>query len=53
MKDRHFCATCKNFKIIKEIGKKPRYLCTRLKYETKPKFKFKCWEDRGLPRTDK
>ncbi|WP_167553219.1 hypothetical protein [Evansella clarkii] len=43
MKDYHFCATCINFETYKADGK-TRYRCKRLGYETKPDYKFNCWE---------
>ena len=39
----HACSTCVNFLAIKkDIGM--RYFCDRLGYETKPNYKFNCWE---------
>lgn len=42
MKDFHCCATCIHFQIIK-AEKKLKYVCSRLKNETKPNYKFNCW----------
>jgi hypothetical protein len=37
------CATCIHFQAVR-IDKKMTYLCSRLKYETKPSYTFQCWE---------
>ncbi|WP_253702039.1 hypothetical protein [Bacillus sp. FJAT-27445] len=42
MKDFHCCATCQHFRAEKKI-EGMKYFCTRLGYETKPKYKFNCW----------
>ncbi|PPA71219.1 hypothetical protein [Jeotgalibacillus proteolyticus] len=42
-KDFHACATCIHFEADKkESGM--LYRCSRLGYETKPEYKFSCWE---------
>ncbi|MCU9594904.1 hypothetical protein OEV82_10690 [Caldibacillus thermolactis] len=42
MKDYHCCATCIHFGIEKtEEGINTK--CTRLGYDTNPKYKFNCW----------
>ncbi|OZM57467.1 hypothetical protein CIB95_08415 [Lottiidibacillus patelloidae] len=38
----HCCATCQHFVVVKE-NRKTSYYCSRLKYETKPKYQFSCW----------
>ncbi|KKB38507.1 hypothetical protein [Bacillus thermotolerans] len=38
----HACATCRHFQPVKE-KKGMRYLCSRLQYETKPDYQFRCW----------
>ncbi|WP_230494754.1 hypothetical protein [Pseudoneobacillus rhizosphaerae] len=42
MKDFHCCATCEHFRALKSVGSM-NYLCSRLGFETKPKFQFNCW----------
>jgi hypothetical protein len=42
MKDFHCCATCENFRVVKE-NKKISYSCSRLGFDTKPNYKFNCW----------
>jgi hypothetical protein len=39
----HRCATCVHFVIHKEGGR-TQYKCSRLGYETHPKYKFHCWK---------
>ena len=39
----HACATCIHYKVIKE-DKKITYQCSRLGYETNPKYQFHCWQ---------
>ncbi|MFC3884877.1 hypothetical protein ACFOU2_15950 [Bacillus songklensis] len=42
MKRFHCCATCIHFKPVKtERGM--TYFCSRLGYETDPKYQFNCW----------
>lgn len=42
MKDYHCCAACQHFKAErKQQGM--IYTCSRLGYETKPNYKFNCW----------
>ncbi|MFC0189620.1 hypothetical protein ACFFJY_15045 [Fictibacillus aquaticus] len=43
MTDFHCCATCVNF-LAQKTPAGMRYYCVRLKYETKPQYKFNCWE---------
>ncbi len=43
MKDFHFCASCVHFETLKKKGS-ILYRCSRLGYETKPDYKFNCWE---------
>ncbi|KAB7709239.1 hypothetical protein F9802_02190 [Bacillus aerolatus] len=44
MKNRfHACATCRHFQPVKQ-EKGMRYFCSRLQYETKPNYKFNCWD---------
>lgn len=39
----HCCAACRHFQALKnERGM--TYICSRLGYETKPSYKFNCWE---------
>ncbi|WP_413465948.1 hypothetical protein [Metabacillus litoralis] len=38
----HVCATCIHFQAERK-GKRMVYTCSRLKYETKPSYKFECW----------
>lgn len=38
----HCCATCKHFRV--EKNSKTTYSCSRLGYETNPKYKFNCWD---------
>lgn len=42
MKDFHCCATCIHFEVTKIEGK-INYRCSRLGYDTDPKYKFNCW----------
>lgn len=44
MKDYHCCATCENFKVNKLDGARTKYTCKRLGFETKPNYKFDCWQ---------
>jgi CO dehydrogenase/acetyl-CoA synthase delta subunit len=39
----HCCASCINFKAEK-TSQGMRYECVRLGYETKPIYRFDCWE---------
>ncbi|MEJ8547494.1 hypothetical protein [Brevibacillus borstelensis] len=39
----HCCATCVHFRVEKGAGGIV-YRCTRLTYETKPSYRFPCWE---------
>ncbi|KMJ60492.1 hypothetical protein AB685_02175 [Bacillus sp. LL01] len=39
----HACATCKHYQVIK-LERGTVYRCSRLGYETKPHFKFNCWQ---------
>ncbi|NHM32706.1 hypothetical protein [Neobacillus terrae] len=43
MKDFHCCATCKNF-LAKRENNRMTYSCVRLGFETKPDYKFNCWD---------
>jgi hypothetical protein len=43
MKDFKCCATCENFIILKD-NRTVKYFCGRLNFETKPKYKFDCWD---------
>lgn len=42
-KNYRVCATCIHFEAMR-IEKKMIYLCSRLKYETKPSYSFQCWD---------
>ena len=39
----HHCASCRHFGFRQE-GEKNIPFCTRLGYDTKPKFQFDCWD---------
>ncbi len=39
----HACATCQHYQVIK-LDSHTIYRCSRLGYETKPHFKFNCWQ---------
>ncbi|KHF41769.1 hypothetical protein [Halalkalibacter okhensis] len=39
----HCCATCTHFGAEKKAGRM-QYHCVRLGFETKPVYKFNCWE---------
>ncbi|CAM3892956.1 hypothetical protein D1970_13815 [Mesobacillus zeae] len=39
----HACATCVNFCSVRD-ERGVQYYCSRLGYETKPDYKFNCWE---------
>lgn len=41
----HCCATCKHFSAVK-TEKGMRYTCIRLGFETRPEYKFDCWNPR-------
>ncbi|MGR6898911.1 hypothetical protein [Rummeliibacillus sp. BSL5] len=43
MKDFHCCATCQYFK-AERVAEGMKYYCSRLGYETKPAYKFDCWD---------
>ncbi|MBM7693421.1 hypothetical protein JOC77_002861 [Peribacillus deserti] len=43
MKKFHCCASCIHFKPIREDSGM-RYFCSRLGYETNPKYQFDCWK---------
>lgn len=50
VKDYHCCATCQHFQVYRtEQG--PKATCLRLGYETKPSYKFHCWNPRPDIRT--
>lgn len=38
----HCCATCVHFKV--EKNPRTTYRCSRLGYDTNPKYKFNCWD---------
>ncbi|WP_180954167.1 hypothetical protein [Bacillus sp. M6-12] len=38
----HCCASCAHYRVVKEAGKKA-FLCSRLGFETMPKYQFNCW----------
>lgn len=38
----HACASCIHFQSEKGLDGM-KYVCSRLKYETKPEYKFNCW----------
>ncbi|RID82172.1 hypothetical protein D1953_18630 [Peribacillus asahii] len=38
----HCCATCEHFR-SERVDDKMRYYCSRLRYETHPKYQFNCW----------
>ncbi len=42
-KDVHFCATCRWI----EHRAPKTYVCTRLGYQTQPRWKFRCWTPRA------
>nr|WP_236784376.1 hypothetical protein [Alteribacter salitolerans] len=46
MKDYHCCATCSHFQVIKIPGR-VYYKCRRLGFETRPDYKFNCWEPKA------
>ncbi|TYS74834.1 hypothetical protein FZC75_02940 [Sutcliffiella horikoshii] len=39
----HACATCKHYQVIK-LDTHSIYRCSRLGFETKPHYKFDCWQ---------
>ncbi|MBP0727012.1 hypothetical protein J5Y03_17780 [Bacillus sp. RG28] len=39
----HVCATCVHF-LAKRTDAKMTYICSRLGFETKTSYSFKCWE---------
>ncbi|MCF6137258.1 hypothetical protein L2716_05895 [Alkalihalobacillus berkeleyi] len=39
----HCCATCTHFQTNK-TQQGMTYFCSRLRYETKPDYRFNCWE---------
>ncbi|MFS0823029.1 hypothetical protein [Bacillus sp. 1P02SD] len=39
----HACATCMNFAAERKNGIMT-YRCVRLGYDTKPEYRFNCWE---------
>lgn len=39
----HCCATCRHFGFREAGGEKQPY-CTRLGYDTQPKYQFNCWQ---------
>ncbi len=46
MEDRHCCATCIHIAAERSQDGSHRFRCTRLGYETKPRWRFACWEER-------
>ncbi len=44
-RDVHFCATCYHIKPIHKANR-VHFMCSRLGYETQPKWKFNCWTPR-------
>ncbi|PYZ98265.1 hypothetical protein CR205_06620 [Alteribacter lacisalsi] len=45
MKNFHCCATCIHFEVVKRLGS-TRYRCRRLGFETRPHYRFDCWDPR-------
>nr|WP_081412073.1 hypothetical protein [Alicyclobacillus herbarius] len=41
-KDYHCCATCIHFR-AERANHRVRTYCSRLGYDTRPEYKFKCW----------
>jgi hypothetical protein len=39
----HCCATCEHF-VVSKGAAGVIYFCSRLTYETKPTYKFDCWQ---------
>ncbi|MEM1501976.1 hypothetical protein RG959_01015 [Domibacillus sp. 8LH] len=39
----HACATCRHFEALREPGGM-KYTCSRLGFETKPDYRFNCWD---------
>nr|WP_270182500.1 hypothetical protein [Alkalihalobacillus sp. CinArs1] len=42
----HCCATCIHFEIVK--NPRTSYRCKRLGFETKPTYRFDCWEPKDV-----
>lgn len=45
-RDFHACATCVHFEALKSKGGMI-YRCRRLGFETRPEYKFNCWEPKS------
>lgn len=41
-RDVHFCATCQHLR----HERRGKFVCARLGYETRPRWKFNCWSPR-------
>lgn len=41
----HCCATCRHFSAEKK-DKQMQYKCIRLGFNTRPEYKFDCWDPR-------
>ncbi|WP_316246606.1 hypothetical protein [Sutcliffiella horikoshii] len=37
------CATCKHYQVLK-LNTRTVYRCSRLGFDTKPHYKFDCWQ---------
>lgn len=46
----HCCASCKHF-LVKRESHGPVWKCNRLGYETRPDYRFRCWDPK--PRVKK
>jgi hypothetical protein len=48
---RQYCATCQHIRHVTEDGGGTYYLCSRLGWPTKPRWRFHCWVPRapGVP----
>nr|WP_041057943.1 hypothetical protein [Jeotgalibacillus campisalis] len=45
-KNFHACATCVHFEVLK-LEKGMSYRCSRLGFQTRPEYKFNCWEPKA------
>ncbi len=46
LRDRHFCATCRHIVAERRGTRDVLFRCGRLGWETKPGWRFSCWQER-------
>ena len=46
MRDRRACATCQHVAAVRDVDGRFRFRCMRLGWETRPGWRFACWQER-------